>query len=200
MKATAEELHFHRRMLDPGDPTAFAAFAEWIYEDLVRKTRARAHPDADPALIEEAVGSALLEYGDAPHRYNPHASSLLYYLSLAAYRDYLNAAAKERRRAMLPFAPEGGSDRDIVDDRQDLHRLLQRLDIEPLLQTIDAAFSDPTDRQVVALLLENERSYQAYAQVLGITHLPDQERDAEVKRVKDRIAKRLRRIGSKLHD
>lgn len=200
MKATDEEYRYHRRMLDPSDLTAFAAFAEWIYDELVRRTKIQVPPGADSALVEEAAGSALLEYNDAPHRYDPDANGLLHYLAMAAYRDYLNAAAKERRRRALPLTNASGADLDIVDDTQAVERLFHQLELEPLLQAIDQAFSNPIDRQVVALLLEGERSYHTYAVVLGITHLPIDTRDVHVKRAKDRIAKRLRRIVSKSYD
>lgn len=199
MKATAEEFRFHSRMLDPGDPTAFVALAEWIYGDLLRKTRLLAGRNADPALVEEAVGSALLEYLDDPRRYDPNKSSLLDYLRMAAYRDYLNAVDKEKRRAALSLSHDDGRERDIVDDTQAIHQLVQRIDMESLFQEIAVAFDDPTDRQIVGLLLDGERNYAFYAQALDITHLPDEEQNAQVKRVKDRVAKRLRRIGRKYH-
>lgn len=199
MKASAEEYHFHYRMLDPEDLTAFAELAEWIYDSLVRKTKERVHSGADETLIEEAVGIALLEYNDAPQRYDPNLTGLLDYLAMAAYRDYLNSVAKEKRRAALSLTDERGADLDIVDDTQDIDRILQRLEVETLLQAIDAAFSDPTDRQIVALLLDGVRAYHAYAEVLGITHLPRNEQDLLVKRAKDRLLKRLHRIGDRFH-
>lgn len=201
MKASDEEYRFHRRLLDPNDLTAPSDFADWIYADLVHRVRTRVAPGADPALVEEAAGNALLKYIDSPHRYDPNASGLRGYLTMAAYRDYLNESAKEQRRAALPLAmTEDAPEREVADPVQDIERLMGQIEIEPLLEAIDEAFPDPIDRQVVALLLDGERRYGAYAEVLQITHLPADARDAEVKRAKDRIAKRLRRIASKHYD
>ena len=65
MKATIQEFDFHQRILARDDPIAFAALAEWLYNPLVQDVRKRAGIDADPVLVEEAVGEALLNYHDA---------------------------------------------------------------------------------------------------------------------------------------
>src|SRR5947209_7641315 len=97
MKATAEEYDFHQRILARDDPIAFAACAEFFYDSLVQDVRRRAGSHADPMLVEEAVGEALLDYHDSPTRYDPGRSSLRSYLVMAAHRDFQNASAKEHR-------------------------------------------------------------------------------------------------------
>ncbi|MDQ3929706.1 MAG: hypothetical protein M3328_11250 [Chloroflexota bacterium] len=100
MKCTPEEYAFHQRVL-ARDPVAFSELAEWLYASLVRDTgrRARSHAGAtvDMTLVEEAVGEALLNYNDAPERYDPEQAGLHAYLVMSAYRDFQNAANKERR-------------------------------------------------------------------------------------------------------
>lgn len=192
MKATAEEYDFHQRILARDDPVAFAAFAELCYDSLVQDVRRRAGSRADPMLVEEAVGEALLDYHDSPERYDPKRASLQSYLSMAAYRDFQNASAKERRvtgRQVSLFDP-AFQEQDIVENQETIDSQLQE---EKLWQLIDQVFPDPTERRIVMLILNKTRSPAPYAQALGLCDLPYDERIREVRRVKYRITKRLRR-------
>ena len=192
MKATAEEYDFHQRILARDDPVAFAALAEWLYNPLVQDVRRRAGPHADPALVEEAVGEALLDYHDHPERYISNRASLRSYLAMAAHRDYQNAFAKELRVSgrQVSLSDPAFRGQDIVGSQEMIDSQLQE---EELWQRIDEVFPDPTERRVVMLILNKTRSPEPYAQVLGICHLPYDERIREVRRVKYRITKRLRR-------
>jgi DNA-directed RNA polymerase specialized sigma24 family protein len=166
MKATQEEYAFHQRLLARDDPTAFAELAEWLYTSLVHSTCARAGATADPVLVEEAVGQALLDYHDAPERYDPDRSSLQSYLSMVAYRDFQNARAKEHRRlkhqvaiADTPFGDqEGGVD-------WDMETLLDHVQAAELWKAIQAAFPDPVERQIVELLSDRVRDPDPYAKL-----------------------------------
>jgi hypothetical protein len=71
MKATAQEYDFHCRILAPDDPVAFVQLTEWLYPALVQHVQQRAGWNADTTLIEEAAIQALIEYHDAPTRYDP---------------------------------------------------------------------------------------------------------------------------------
>ena len=192
MKATAEEYDFHQRILARDDPIAFAAFAELFYDSLLEDVRRHAGSGADPALVEEAVGEALLDYHDSPERYAPKRAGLQSYLSMAAYRDFQNASAKERRvtgHQVSLFDP-AFQEQDIVESQETIDSQLQE---EKLWQLIDQVFPDPTERRIVMLILNKTRSPEPYAQVLGLCDLPYDERIREVRRVKYRITKRLRR-------
>lgn len=57
--------------------------------------------------------------------------------------------------------------------------------------------SDPRDQQILALRLQGERRTEAFAEILGISHLPIEAQRREVKRIKDRIDKILRRHGGR---
>jgi hypothetical protein len=206
MKATPEEYAIHRRLLASDDPTASAELAEWLYELLVRETSARACAgviggagSVDLALVEEAVGQALLDYITVPQRYDPEHASLQRYLVMAAYRDFQNMSAKEARRAApqryLSALAAEQEEHDLADDQQAIERIIERIDAENLWQKIQEHFPDPTERQIVVLLVERVRSPQPYAQLLGLAHLSADEQAEAVRRVKDRLARRLRRIG-----
>ena len=54
-----------------------------------------------------------------------------------------------------------------------------------------------TEQAVFELMRTGERETAAYVPVLGIEHLPEAEQRREVKRVKERILKRLQRAGGR---
>lgn len=211
MKATPEEYALHQRLLADDDPTASAEVSEWLYPLLVRETYARACANAagssavvDRDLVEEAVGNVLLGYIDAPERYNPENASLQRYLVMAAYRDFQNLSAKEARHTRpqryLSLLTLEREEEDVVDEQQDVEQIIGRIHAESLWRVIDEHFPNPTDRQIVELIVERVRAMRPYAQLLGIAHLPADQQAKEVKRAKDRITKRLRRIGENLNE
>jgi hypothetical protein len=194
MKATAEEYAFHQRICARDDPIAFAQLAEQLYSPLVQDVYKRAgysHP-LDPVLVEEAVGRALLDYRDQPQRYDPQRMSLHGYLAMAAFRDYQNAQARERRimnRQVSLF--------DLSVQEQDFAEVWNLFDegfnVDDIWKFIDETFPDPVERQMVELIINRERSIEPYARLLRLDGLSDDERQGQVQQVKYRIAKRLRR-------
>ncbi|HLW00261.1 MAG TPA: hypothetical protein VKT82_16460 [Ktedonobacterales bacterium] len=211
MKATPEEYAWHQRLLAYDDSTAPAEMAEWLYEALMRETYARVCATAvggvssvDTALVEEAVGQALLDYLEGPERYDPELASLQRYLVMAAHRDFQNMSQKEARqtrsqRYLTLLTPEQ-EEPDLIDEQQDIDRVIARIDAENLWLQVQAYFPDPIERQIVGLLVDRVRSSQPYVQLLGLTHLSADEQAEAVKRVKDRLARRLRRIGENLDE
>jgi hypothetical protein len=75
------------------------------------------------------------------------------------------------------------------EENEQLHR--QQEEMMSLLQ-------DPKDRQILVLRLQGERRTGAFAEILGISHLPIETQRREVKRAKDRIDKTLRRQGGRV--
>jgi|SRR5579884_3724644 hypothetical protein len=195
MKATSQEYDFHQRILARDDPIAFAALAELLYSPLVQDVCRRAGTRADLILVEEAVGQALLDYHDAPERYDTGRASLRSYLVMAAYRDFQNAQAKEYRvkEHQISLFDPTLQEREVAGN-QDMEEIVDsQLQVEELWQLIDKTFPDPTERRIITLIVNKVRSPEPYAQVLGLAHLPDDERLRQVKLVKYRITRRLRR-------
>jgi hypothetical protein len=192
MKATPQEYDFHQRILARDDPIAFAGLAEWLYNPLVQEVHQRAGSNVDPMLVEEAVGQALLDYRDTPARYDPNRACLRSYLSTAAYRDFQNAQAKEHRvlaHQISLFDPTL-QERDIVGSQEAVESQLQ---VEEMWRLIDEAFPDPTERRIVALIINKIHAPEPYARVLGTDDLPYEEKLRQVRLVKYRISRRLRR-------
>jgi hypothetical protein len=148
-------------------------------------------------LVEESVGEALLDYNDAPERYDPEQVPLHSYLVMAAYRDFQNAESKERRHAhrQATLAGEDSAEMDLPDGRSELDSLLNRISAEEWWSLVEGTFSDPADRQLVIMLANGVRSTESYARVLGISELAAGEQAREVKKAKDRLLKRLKRLG-----
>ncbi len=192
MKATPQEYDVHQRILARDDPIAFAELAEVLYEPLLQDVQKRAGSKADPTFVEEAVGQALLDYHDAPERYDPQRASLHSYLVMAAYRDFQNTCAREYRRA--------GHQISLFDpslQEQEIPGIVAMLDgswqVEELWHFIDEIFPNPTEQRIVELILNNVHPPGPYAHILGLTHLADDEQLRQVRLVKYRITRRLRR-------
>lgn len=195
MKATPEEYDFHCRILARNDPTAFATFAEGVYHSLVQRVQRRAGPHADAVLVEEMVGQALLDYHDAPERYDPNRTSLHSYLAIVAHGDVQNAQKKERSAShrLVSLSNLTLQEQDIEDITASPEAIEGQMREQGLWDTIDTTFPDPLERQVVLLMLNNVRPTRPYARLLGLSELPQLEQRKRVYRIKERIAKRLRR-------
>lgn len=193
MKATAEEYSYHKRLCARDDPIAFAELADWLYHPLVQEVCKRAGLSADAMLVEEAVGEALLDYHEEPESYDPNRASLSSYLSMAAYRDFQNAQAKEHRvveRQISLFDPLLAEWEVPVEDQEEIE---SQIEVENLWHIIDEVFPDPIERRIVTLILNGVRSPEPYAQLLQLDSLADGERVRQVRLVKYRITRRLRR-------
>lgn len=196
MKATPEELQFHQRILARNDPIVWDQLATWLYPTLVQDLRRRVHQATDPALVEEAVGEAFLNYCRSPERYNPQLISLRSFLLMEAEHDLRNALARERRQTQyqvsLVSSYSVNEELDIIDESQDLDAHIQG---EELREHILGTFTDPVDRGIAELILDRIRSSEPYIDLLKLDGLPRSEQKEQVKRHKDRIKWHLRRIG-----
>ena len=192
MQATPQEYQFHQRLCARGDPIAFAELAEWLYNGLVQDVRKRAGYSADPILVEEAVGQALLDYQDKPERYDPNRMGLQGYLVMSAYRDFQNARAREQRvqvRQISLFDPSLEEN----EKTESIENLDAQLDVEELWAIIDETFPEPVERSIVELIINHVRSPEPYIQLLQLEHITGDEQIRQVKLAKYRVARRLRR-------
>ncbi|HVK10334.1 MAG TPA: sigma factor, partial [Gemmataceae bacterium] len=85
------------RLRDPADRSATSDFAAaWLPELIAFLTRRRL--TADDVLVQEAAGTAILDFLKAPDRFDPAKRSLEGYLRMAAEGDLRNAIQREVRR------------------------------------------------------------------------------------------------------
>lgn len=191
-------LDIHTR-LAAGDPVASADLAEQ-YLDCLANWVVRTNPRVDSHMCEQAAGDALLALIKNPASYNPDKLSLDAYLRMSASGDVKNLLEREKRHAVrrenLEIVELFGAGRNAEYD-EDPALIIDREDAEPSIMdtiapTVEHLFTDE-ERAVLELLGQDERRTEPYARLLGITDLPVDEQRREVKKVKDRIKRRLQR-------
>ncbi|HKP53000.1 MAG TPA: hypothetical protein VJ183_10140 [Chloroflexia bacterium] len=197
----AEDIALHLRLV-AGDPTATLDSIERWLPHLVHllSTRFAQVAAEDEHIITTAAIDAMLSYTANPQQYDPDRGTLHYYLYMLAHGDLLNALRSRRKRSKneIPIPSAGESISRESNDIAD--RIASSLDAHNTLDRVRALLTGPEDHLILALMLTGERSTEVYAQALGISHLPESERRAIVKRHKDRISRRLERLGDILDE
>jgi RNA polymerase sigma-70 factor (ECF subfamily) len=185
----------HARLV-AGDRVASSDLAELVLPELVARLRHR-WPRAGADAVHDAAVQVLVDYLREPERYDPSRSNLVSWLQMQAHGDLTNdyrspkRSFHQRRVTLMRDDVEGeGFARNLRLMRSDDYPS----DIErDALDKALGALVDDRDRRLLALLLDGDTSTAAAANVLGISHLPDEEQQAEVKRNKDRIKARVKR-------
>jgi hypothetical protein len=176
----------------PDDPVAPAEFEVAVYLPLLHDVQT-ANRTEDPDRIVDVVTDLLLAFVKRPEQYKADKLALRSYLLMAAEGDLRNARAKEdrrkRREIPLDSVAEPGLDGKEEEDG-DMRAWLD----DPRVAEVIAGFNE-TDRAVWELMRTGKRSTAAFAPVLGIADRPQDEQGREVKRVKDRLMKRLKRAA-----
>jgi hypothetical protein len=191
----------HHRLLD-GDPVASADLYELLLDPLVRALRRR-WPDASWAeAVEDAAIDALVQHIRAPERYDPARASLLGWLVWQANADLINVyrSAQRQFERNVEILPALRTDDD--DAERSLDTVGGAPDRYPVLEDsgmwarIREAFPDRRERELIwRCWVEGERSTEVAAAILGLTGLSVAEEQQQVKNVKDRIKKKLQRMG-----
>jgi hypothetical protein len=156
----------------------------------------------DPHLLQTAVHEALLGYVQRPLSYDPRRGDLAPYLRMAARADLFNLLSRESRhhqqRISWPAVEQdleaGNLSRGEEDPADRLEREEEAEASRAILRAVEARCSE-AEKRVLALMVAGERATTAYAEALGLAGLPVAEQEREVKKVKDRIKKRLERGG-----
>lgn len=162
-------------------------------------------------MLHDAATSAFMSYAKHPERFRPGKSSLFTYLVMSAYGDLLNAnktlqqrptaiplslvdiGNAERNKTMTPMTgPSAHEARAGAANGQGP----DGAEFEARLNLMD----NDQERAVLQQMDNGERRSTVYADLLGITHLPELEQRRRVKQVKDRIKKRLERAGLTLQE
>jgi DNA-directed RNA polymerase specialized sigma24 family protein len=194
----------HQRILQ-NDPTAFSELCELALPHLASFLHLR-FPQHESHLCETVVIDLLLDYQARPEQYDPCKLSLFAYLRMAARRDMLNAIDRQSRREKHLTGIE-----KLVVELETWGRNLFQRQFDPgewLQQYTDASFEeiladlhaelDATDEQILLLMLDGVRDSNRYAEVMGILHLEISAQRRAVKRAKDRITQKLRRLGDRI--
>ncbi len=199
-----DELNLHRRLVD-GDPTSTADLAAqyldflvaWLEERNVRRIRQE--------FLVEAAEDAIISLMKSPKSFAPERNRAIHplfaYLCMAAQRDLQNILAREKRQvggqtsldsvAQLPDAWKYlGNHDDPLLHLQNREELAQGN--QTILEPTRNGLSDE-EQQAMHLMLDGERKTAVFARTLHIEHLPTPQQRREVKRVKDKLKKRIKR-------
>lgn len=186
-----EQDELHAAIVGGDDPTATARAFEMLLKQLKSRLGFR-WSSLNRDELEGWALDTLISYLETPTRYDPKQSALLTYLVMDADGDMKNAynSARARRERFLDDVEDEASRWNQTTDDD------ERVDSDDraVYARLRAAFPEERDRRVIHLMLENVRDTESYAGALEIAHLPPDEQAAEVKRVKDRIKKRMRRL------
>jgi len=188
----------HRRLC-LGDRTASDETISLLLSPLVQNLAPK-FPHIDDHTIRDGVIDALLEYCTRPNRFDEgRGIPLDRFLQHASWRNVVNALRAEARRKAREERAEHAYTRSAVELDPAAGNLLQeevarrQREQGELLRLLQ----NPKDQQILALQLQGERRTEAFAEILGISHLPMEAQRREVKRAKDRIDKILRRRGTR---
>jgi RNA polymerase sigma-70 factor, ECF subfamily len=198
-------LEVHQRLLS-GDPTASLDASELILGPLVARLRAK-WPTLDEIYCYDAATEVLVQYLKAPERYDPSKSSVIGWLAMQAHGDLTNDYQSKQKRfekswvveSDLPARPES-EDPAKLEDLLPTTQLGARLGPSRILANVYEAFPDERDRQLIWHVIDGSRSTDEAAEILGLTHLTGEERTKEVRKNKDRIKTRLRRLNLEVDD
>lgn len=169
------------------------------------KRRFRRWSNLDPHVVESLIGERVAAYLFEPERYDPDKSPLLAYLWQDINGDLRNelSAQARRREREVPDSPSV----ELFDRERNPGVEEEALDaVDPfdapaeLVQAAreEAARLNEQDQELVKLISEGVRETAAYAELLGIRHLPVEQQRKEVKRHKDRLKKSLEVIRGRL--
>ncbi|HEX8199256.1 MAG TPA: hypothetical protein VF590_02125 [Isosphaeraceae bacterium] len=179
------------------DPTAAADLFQRWHEPVLERL-ARAYPAADREAVHDAFVLALLDHCKAPGRFDPSRGTLEQWLYGSARRELLGLMRSEARRrrrerekTARAVAGAPSAARSIAEQLADAE-LAQRARQE--VARTDA------ERDVLRLWEQGVVDLRAYARALGIEDRGEAEQAAVVKRVRDRLLQRLRRLKGRFDE
>jgi DNA-directed RNA polymerase specialized sigma24 family protein len=197
-----QELALHRRLVE-GDPTAPSDLAQTYLDHLIGWLTTRNRRREEHSCIT-AAEDAVLALAKKPQTYDPTRLSLVAYLHMSAQGDLKNILRREGRHHWnlaslegVELCPDAGKYL-AVDDDPSLPLVGQEesaLATKQVVAPARAGLTEPESR-ALDLMLQGERKTPVFAAALGISHLPVDVQRADVKRVKDKLKKRIEREAS----
>jgi RNA polymerase sigma-70 factor (ECF subfamily) len=204
----AFDREIHARLV-AGDPTAPACLADAYLIPLVAQLETAYPHLQDEHLLDDAAVDALFNYAQRPGSFDPAKMDLFRYLLMSARGDLNNALDKEKRRqareSPFAFVEESAGARNTFPedtgspaDDLDLLQELRLRSVQELWEPVQDELPDPIDRRILELMLEGEKRTVVFAEILGLEDLDPKQQEKAVKRHKDRIKGRLKRLGKKI--
>ena len=193
-----EGRELHRRLLER-DPVASNDVCERFSEPLLEFLLSLDHR-ADEQACGSAVSVALMGYVQRPEAFDPDRLDLSAYLRMSARGDLCNLAraeAKHHRGREADFRVEDAviCGNHFEDDPAAASVRGEEMDAARCRIEAVRAGCDESERVVLDSMLEEERSTERIAALIGAAHLPEEDQRRTVKRIKDRLEKRIERKG-----
>jgi hypothetical protein len=120
--------------------------------------------------------------------------------------DLLNEYAREVRRRETPVGEAQQFEDELVEGNPSVEELvMDRLDPFDLPPRVVAEATralgdlDEVDQKVLQLMADGVRATSAYAEVIGIAHLPVEQQRKAAKRAKDRLTKRMETLRDRFN-
>jgi len=199
----------HNRLV-AGDRVASEELAGLLLDPLVARLRRRWPRWKHTDVLYDAAVDVVLDYLQAPERYDPGSGPLLRWLEIAAHRDLTNAYRSVRQRRAIELAPLSA----IGDPERPPHEVpkgvkligqarlapdpanAERLDALGVWRRIRQACPDECERELIwACWVEGESSTEELARILGVDRLPVEQRRRRVKNARDVARRKLLRMG-----
>jgi RNA polymerase sigma-70 factor (ECF subfamily) len=198
-----DELQLHRRLLQR-DPVATAEMFKLYLQPLVDYLLQISKGKMAQQLVEDAAADALISMFKKPASFNPSRSRsrfpLFAYLQMAAKGDLLNALKSEGRhwhgRKPLNFVEQSSDGWKHLGEEQPIDSLILRESVQEVERNVLTVVRDglnPEEVNALDLLLGGERKTSAFVKVLHLEYLPKQNQKIQVKRIKDKLKKRIKR-------
>ncbi len=181
-------------MAQPGPPYDWRTLAADLfdYHEPVVDAFARQYPSVDRDLLHDAFVQTLLQISRKPERFDLSRGSITAFLLGATRRTLrmlLRSDASRRKReenkAKIHVAQQGSAARGIVDELADAELAAKAR--AKVAQTEE-------ERKVLRLWELGIEELGEYAGVLGIEEKPRDEQQVIVKKIRDRLTVRLRRL------
>jgi hypothetical protein len=136
-----------------------------------------------------------------PEKYDPSRLGIMAYLRMAARDDLINLLKRESRHTSRRAPIEAVELRRAVgNEPHETPDLPGGVSSEFIMRKLDEALPNPQDREAVRLMMDGVRETKIYARLYGITDLPLEDQQKQVKNHKDRLDKVMKRLGMRLRD
>jgi RNA polymerase sigma-70 factor (ECF subfamily) len=190
----AQERALHQRLL-AGDPVAPVDVFQAMMGPMIAALRGDLGCTEDEA--HDSAIDGLLVYLDQPGRYDPARARLSTYVM-----DISKKKAIDRLRSRIAAEHREGAYAGVVELQATNPNDMMEVTIEAreLWQMVEKTVEDETDRRLLKLVLSGERTTEAFAQLLGISHLTLLDQRRVVKQHRDRLMKVLERLRARLNN
>jgi DNA-directed RNA polymerase specialized sigma24 family protein len=195
MPALGKRLNaIHQQLLNGSRTASLDLFKEALGPVTGRVLRST--PGMTKEEAQDHAIAAIIAHIDKPGVFDPTKSSLWTYLCLIATRDAADAVRQRHNRAELMEKHQYEIELWGVQPNNDYDNVEWKKDAEKIMR-LHGGYIVQNDREkrVLDLMLEGERDVAAYVKALGLT---EADAAAEVKRVKDRISLRMKKVRDEL--